>query len=208
MTKRTLNFTMISLCAALIAGPIMLLALLAPEAKSQPAPVLLPRDVYVNGPIDDNLAALLHMQLKKLNEESHDEITMHITSGGGGVYSGLQIYDDMAESPSKIRTVCEGYCMSMAAVLLTGGDIREASENTTIMFHQVAFGIERAKLSEAIDTVNEGARLQDVMDSIIMEHSGLTKEQVQKLESYDHFMSGKEAKALNLVDLVKPRKKK
>lgn len=178
--------------------------LLSPQAQKS---TQLPRDVYVNGTIDDNMAADINYQLELLNKENSDDITMHITSGGGGVYPGLRIYDNMMESESKINTVCEGYCMSMAAVLLVAGSHREASENTAIMLHEVSFGAS-GKLTEVENEVKEAKRLQAEMNTIIMRHSGLTLDQVKKMEAYDHFMSSQEAKELGLVDSVREYKKK
>ncbi len=160
-----------------------------------------PRDIYMRGMVDENMAYRIGEQIKLLNLLGSEEITIHITSPGGSVYSGLQIYDYMEESVSPIRTVCEGYCMSMAAVLLASGDIRAASASATIMFHQLSTEA-RGKLSEIQAEVNDGQRLQDIIDAHIHEHTGLSISAIKKMESYDHMMSPQEAKYLGIIDMI------
>src|ERR1700761_1803063 len=109
-------------------------------AKSQDLTVsenVIPRDIYLRGEINSETAFFIQKQLEIMNDAGTGEITMHITSPGGEVYAGLQIYDYMKQSKSKIRTSCEGMCMSMAAFILTWGNVRQADEHSTIMFHQV-----------------------------------------------------------------------
>ena len=165
-----------------------------------------PRDIYLVGPVNDTSASFVKVQLDALNAVNDDQITLHITSLGGSVYAGLRIYDDMMESRSPIRTVCEGYCMSMAAILLAVGDTREASANTTIMFHEVSFGAE-GKLTDVKAVTAEAERLQTLIDKAISERSGLSMSQVRMLERTDNYMSGREALELGLIDTVRQRRR-
>jgi ATP-dependent Clp protease protease subunit len=54
------------------------------------------RIVFVNGQIDDAMAALVNAQLLFLEAENPDKaVAMYINSPGGVVTSGLAIYDTM-----------------------------------------------------------------------------------------------------------------
>src|SRR4051812_49360572 len=54
------------------------------------------RIVFLNGPVDDNVSALVCAQLLFLESENpKKEIAMYINSPGGVVTSGLAIYDTM-----------------------------------------------------------------------------------------------------------------
>lgn len=194
--------TILKVAAALIA--IMILLTLAVPAKSQ-TPLTAPREIYLVGPITDTMAIVFRDQLKSLNNLGNDMITVHITSYGGAVYAGLQIYDYMMQSKAPIHTICEGYCMSMAAILLIVGDERESNKSATILFHEVGFGAQ-GKLTEVQHQVDEAQRLQAVIDRIIMTHSGLSADEVSDLESYDDYMSSQEALDLGLIDLITARR--
>lgn len=159
------------------------------------------RVIYINGEIGDGLAQQVVSQLKSLDKNSHEPIEIDITSYGGSVYSGLQILDAMAAVKSPIKTVCEGYCMSMAAVLLASGTKgqRYSMPLATILLHQVAGGMQ-GKLADMQNDLNEAKRLQDVMTSILKKDTGLDETKLAQVMDHDNFMTAETAKSLNLID--------
>lgn len=67
------------------------------------------RIIFLNGPIDDGVSALVCAQLLFLeSEDPRREIAMYINSPGGVVSSGLAIYDTMQYIKSPVSTVCMG----------------------------------------------------------------------------------------------------
>ncbi len=169
------------------------------KSESLQPPIL--RDIYLRGPIDMPMAFFIGKQIEMYNLEGNREITIHITSPGGEVYAGLQIYDYMVESKAPIRTSCEGMCMSMAAYLLSSGTTRQSSAHATIMFHQVGAATQ-GKINEMLGDIKEAQRLQNTLNDILSKRSGLSVEQLNKLEDHDNFMSPEEAKRLNLIDNI------
>jgi ATP-dependent Clp protease protease subunit len=159
------------------------------------------RDIYLHGEVNDALALAIGAAIQEYNEQGSQEIVMHISSYGGSVYAGLQIYDYMHSSKAPIKTICEGSCMSMAAYLLSWGNTRQAYPNATIMFHQVHTQAQ-GSLHDVRDGVLEAQRLQDRMNTITMLHSGLEKNTLIALESFDDFMSPEIAKKYGLIDTI------
>ena len=176
-----------------------------PKFLLAPTPIHpLTRDIYIQDVIDMPLAFSIRDQLQDLNEASAKEITVHVSSPGGSVLAGLAIYDYLTEGRSPIKTICEGYCMSMAATLLMAGDVREATENATIMFHTLA-SESKGHLQDMKADLAESERLQMLIDTIIHARSGLPLDTIRAMESYDHYMSPQEAKTLNLIDKIRVR---
>lgn len=165
------------------------------------------RDIYIYDIIDDSMAESVHVQLAALNLEGKEDITLHIKSFGGSVISGLRIYDDMMESAAKVNTVCESYCMSMAAVLLAAGQTREATKNSTIMIHEVSFGVPSSKLTDVEIIVQEGRKFQAAIDGILVKHTGLPLGIIKQLESHDNYMTSEQAKGLRFIDSVREYKR-
>ena len=65
------------------------------------------RIIFITGPIDDTIAALVSAQLLFLESENQKkEIAMYINSPGGYVTAGLAIYDTMQYIRCPISTVC------------------------------------------------------------------------------------------------------
>src|SRR5438445_4111916 len=101
------------------------------------------RVVFLNGPVDDGVSALVCAQLLYLESENpKKQIDMYINSPGGIVTSGLAIYDTMQYIRSPVSTVCMGMAASMGSFLLMAGEkgSRIALPNARIMVHQPSGG--------------------------------------------------------------------
>ena len=67
------------------------------------------RVIFLNGPIDDGVSALICAQLLFLEAENpNKDIAFYINSPGGVVTSGLAIYDTMQYIRPDVATVCIG----------------------------------------------------------------------------------------------------
>jgi ATP-dependent Clp protease, protease subunit len=97
------------------------------------------RIIFVNGPIDDGVAALVNAQLLFLEAENPEKpLAMYINSPGGVVTSGLAIYDTMQWIKCPVATVCMGTAYSMGSFLLMAGAAgqRIALPNASILVHR------------------------------------------------------------------------
>ncbi|MGH2606702.1 MAG: ATP-dependent Clp protease proteolytic subunit, partial [Anaerolineales bacterium] len=80
------------------------------------------RIILLGTPISDQIANLIVAQLLYLdNEDSSRLIQMYINSPGGGIYSGLAIYDTMQQVRAPISTTAVGVTASFGTVLLAAG---------------------------------------------------------------------------------------
>lgn len=160
-----------------------------------------PRIISIAGPISEKTAIDTIAQLKYLNSSSNEEIEIDITSPGGSVYAGLAIIDAMAASSSPIKTVCEGYCMSMGGVILAAGTHgrRFAMPLSTILLHQVSSKSE-GTLTELENDLKETQRLQNIMTVVLEKATGLDKDKLNIIMNHDNFMTPATAKELNLID--------
>ena len=162
------------------------------------------RIIFVNGQVEDSMAALVCAQLLFLEAENPaKEIAMYINSPGGVVSSGLAIYDTMQWVKCPVSTVCMGTAYSMGSFLLMAGAAgqRIALPNASIMVHQVSGGFQ-GKASDierhALDIIRTKRRLNE----IYAKHCGRTFDEVERALDRDHFMTAEEAQAWGLVDHV------
>jgi ATP-dependent Clp protease protease subunit len=162
------------------------------------------RIVFVNGPIDDGVAALVNAQLLFLEAENPQKtIAMYINSPGGVVTSGLAIYDTMQWIRCPIATVCMGTAYSMGSFLLMAGarGQRIALPNASILVHQLSGGFQGVASDiqrHAEDIIKTKRRLNE----IYARHCGRSYEEVERTLDRDHFMTAAEAKEWGLVDHV------
>lgn len=181
-------------------------------ARKQPfdlfADMLRERSVFLNGQIDDELAAAVCAQLLFLDEKSKDRpIVLYINSPGGMVTAGLAIYDAMQYVASEVSTVCMGTASSMAALLLAGGapGRRIALPNASFVLHQPSGGYQGSAADierHAEDILRVKARLA----RLYAKHCGRNLEEVERTLDRDYFMNAEEARAWGLVDHVYERR--
>ena len=162
------------------------------------------RIVFVNGPIEDGMAALVCAQLLFLESENPKKpIDMYINSPGGVVTSGLAIYDTMQYIKSPVSTVCMGMAASMGSFLLMAGEpgLRIALPNARIMVHQPSGGFQ-GKASDIERHAEDIIKTKRRLNELYAKHCGRTYEEVERTLDRDSFMSAEEALAWGLVDRV------
>ena len=162
------------------------------------------RIIFVNGPVEDNMASLVCAQLLFLESENpNKDIYMYINSPGGVVTSGLAIYDTMQYIRPDVATVCMGQAASMGSLLLTAGakDKRYSLPHARIMTHQPSGGFQGQATDIEIHA-KEIINLRGRLNAIYEKHSGKTIKQIEKIMERDTFMSPEEALDMGLIDEV------
>jgi ATP-dependent Clp protease protease subunit len=162
------------------------------------------RVIFLNGPVEDGMAALICAQLLYLEAENPKrEIQMYINSPGGIVTSGLAIYDTMQYIKSPVVTLCMGMAASMGSFLLMAGEPgqRIALPNSRIMVHQPSGGYS-GKASDIERHAEDIIKTKRRLNEIYAKHTGRTYEEVEEKLDADTFMTSEEAKEWGLVDHV------
>ena len=162
------------------------------------------RIVFLNGPIDDNVSALISAQLLFLESDNpRKEIAMYINSPGGSVTAGFAIYDTMQYIRSPVSTVCMGTACSAGSFLLMAGapGSRIALPNASIMVHQPSGGFQ-GMASDIERHAENIVKLKRRLNELYAKHCGRSYDEVERTLDRDHFMTAEEAKAWGIVDHV------
>jgi ATP-dependent Clp protease protease subunit len=162
------------------------------------------RIIFLNGPVEDGMSALICAQLLFLESENpKKEIAMYINSPGGVVTSGLAIYDTMQYIRSPVSTVCMGMAASMGSFLLMAGHKghRIALPNARIMVHQPSGGFS-GQASDIERHAQDIIKTKRKLNEIYAKHTGQPLEMVEQTLDRDHFMTADEAKSWGLIDHV------
>ena len=162
------------------------------------------RVIFLNGPVEDGMSALICAQLLYLEAENpKKEIQMYINSPGGVVTSGLAIYDTMQYIKSPVVTLCMGMAASMGSFLLMAGapGQRISLPNARIMVHQPSGGYS-GKASDIERHAEDIIKTKRRLNELYAKHTGQSYEEVEEKLDRDTFMTPEEAKAWGLIDLV------
>lgn len=162
------------------------------------------RIVFIDQPIDDNVASLVVAQLLFLEaEDPTKDINVYINSPGGSVTAGMAIYDTMRYVKPDISTICVGLAASMGAVLLTAGakGKRFALPNAEIMIHQPLGGTQ-GQASDIKIQADWMMKTKQKLNNILAECTGNDIEVIERDTDRDNFMSADEAVEYGLIDKV------
>src|SRR6478735_5120533 len=166
------------------------------------------RIILVNGQIEDQLASLVVAELLFLASENSDrEINMYINSPGGVITAGLAIYDTMRSIRAPIATTCVGQAASFGTILLMAGDPgrRFALPHARVHIHQPLISGGIGGQATDIDIhAREILHTREMINDIIVLHTGQPLERIQRDTERDYFMSAEAAKEYGIVDQVLP----
>jgi ATP-dependent Clp protease protease subunit len=162
------------------------------------------RIVMLGMPINDQVANVIIAQLLYLEREDPDkDISLYIHCPGGIISSGLAIYDTMQLIRPDVSTICVGLAASMGTVLLCAGakGKRYALPNSTIHLHQ-ALGGAQGYAADIEIAAREIMRVQDVIRSILVKHTGQTMEKITHDTDRDFYLNPEQAVEYGIVDEV------
>jgi ATP-dependent Clp protease protease subunit len=137
-------------------------------------------------------------------ENKREPITIIVNSYGGDIYRGFGVVDAIKDSITPIHTVCYGAALSMGFIIMASGHKRSASKHSTFMYHEILWSLNEEKLSSHKREVEEGKRIMDIYDSIILECTNLTKKQLDivKKEHRDWYVSAEDALVYGIIDEI------
>ncbi|RAP76467.1 ATP-dependent Clp endopeptidase proteolytic subunit ClpP [Paenibacillus montanisoli] len=162
------------------------------------------RIVMVSGEIEDQMANAIVAQLLFLAaDDPEKDIQLYINSPGGSVTAGFSIYDTMKFIKPDVSTICTGFAASFGAILLAGGakGKRFVLPNSEVMIHQPLGGA-RGQASDIQIHASWILKTREKINVLLAEHTGQSKEQIERDSDRDRFMSAEEAVAYGLADRV------
>ena len=162
------------------------------------------RIIFMGTGIDDDVANLVIAQMLFLESEDPDkDIHLYINSPGGIVTSGLAIYDTMQYIRPKVSTLCMGQAASIAALLLSAGEIgkRYALPHSRILIHQPMGGFQ-GQASDVDIQAKEILRLREELNQILVRHTHQKLERIEADTDRDFYMTGHQAKEYGIIDEV------
>lgn len=162
------------------------------------------RIIFLGTPINDVVANLIIAQLLFLEaEDPEQDISFYVNSPGGSVTAGLAIYDTMQYIRPDVSTICIGLAASAGALLLAAGAAKKrfTLPHATIMIHQPLGGVQ-GQASDIEIHAREILRMRDVLNDILVSHTGQPLDRIAEDTERDRFMTPEEAVRYGLIDEV------
>ncbi|MFD1332756.1 ATP-dependent Clp protease proteolytic subunit [Methylopila musalis] len=166
------------------------------------------RIIFLSGPFNDDMAAVICAQLLFLEAENpKKEIALYINSPGGVVTSGLAIYDTMQYIRPAVATLCMGQAASMGSFILMAGEkgLRAALPNARILVHQPSGGFQ-GQASDIERHAEDIVRIKRRLNEIYVKHTGRSYEEIERTLDRDTMLTADQARDFGLIDQVVERR--
>ena len=161
--------------------------------------------IFLGSAVDDNVANLITAQMLFLEaEDPEKDISLYINSPGGSITAGMGIYDTMQFIRPDVSTICIGQAASMAALLLAAGTKgkRFSLPHARVLIHQPSLGGLSGQATDIDIQAREILRMREITNNILVRHTGLPLERIQKDVERDYIMVAEQAKEYGIVDQI------
>ena len=161
--------------------------------------------IFLQTPIDDQIASLICAQLIHLESENPDkDISIYINSPGGDITALFAIYDTMQFIKNDIATICLGQAASAAAVLLAAGTKgkRLALPHSRVLLHQPSGQVGYGQVTDLELAAKEILRMREILDGILAKHTGQPIERIHADTDRDFVMEANEVLEYGIIDTV------
>lgn len=168
------------------------------------------RIIFVNGEVEENMAATIVAELLFLDSEDKEKpIHMYIQSPGGACTAGLAIIDTMNLISAPIYTYCVGMSASMGAMIFSQGEKghRYMLENAECMIHQPLGGA-KGQCTDIQIAAQNIQKTKKRLYTMLSKATGKTYKTIEKDCERDFWMNAEETVEYGLADAVLPSHKK
>ena len=161
--------------------------------------------IFLQTPIDDQIASLLCAQLVHLESENPEkDINIYINSPGGDITALFAIYDTMQFIRNDIATICLGQAASAAAVLLAAGTKgkRLALPHSRVLLHQPYGQVGYGQVTDLELAAAEILRMRELLEQILAEHTGQPIDKIHTDTDRDFVLEADAALEYGIIDSV------
>lgn len=171
------------------------------------------RTIYLTEDVDDDIMFKADYFIDKIVRDDIQEgvdkstpIKLIINSYGGSIYDGLGLIakiEHMQENGYEFHGEVPSYAMSMGSALLQVCKHRVARRYATILYHTPLSGM-NGTLSDMQTSMDEMHRLWELMKSISLKHTKMTKEFLDSMyeRNKDFYMTPEEALKYGIIDEI------
>ena len=167
--------------------------------------LLMNRQIFLNGPIDAELAIGFMASMIFLSDVSDEPVTVLIDSPGGEITQGMLIYDVIQSIDVPVNMICTGIAASMAAVIFASGQKgrRYILKHSKVMIHEPLISdVYGGSASSVMKISRSLLKTRDMLSGILAEHTGRTAKEINAVLANEKFMDAEEAIDFGICDSI------
>lgn len=136
-------------------------------------------------------------------DEHATPIWLHINSGGGSLFDGLAVADQLKSISTPIYSIVEGYSASAATIISTSCQKRYILPNSFMMIHQLS-SMQWGTYAEFQDEMHILEMAMNSLYGVYEENTKMKREEIVELLKHDSWFNAVNAVKVGLVDSVWP----
>jgi len=169
------------------------------------------RLIELTGDIDEDSASEFIKNIRLLDHVTDNDITILLSTSGGDVHYGMQIFDAIKECNSKVIIHAVGPCWSMGSVILQAGDVRKISANATVMVHLGTSEYPENHVMTQKQWILEHERIELATQKILLKRiktkkPRFTKKQLHDMLVFDTILTAERTLEFGLADVIAQHK--
>jgi ATP-dependent protease ClpP protease subunit len=128
-------------------------------------------------------------------------IRVHIMSGGGDMFAGLNMMNVLEKSRIQVITIAQGECCSAATFVLLGGTERRMGKNAYLLIHQISTGF-WGKFQELKDEFKTTQKFMKMIKNMYLSKTEIPEKKFKRLMKKDLFLSPEKCLKYGIVHAV------
>lgn len=187
----------------------------ATEPQEQLTVETINNHIYFYSYVDTDRTLALIKSVRKLDHELRNEfmtrdlpdthpmtpIWLHVQSGGGGLFAGLAVADQLRQIKSPLYSIVEGYCGSAATLISMSCKERYIQPSAFMLIHQLS-SIHWGTYEQLKDEMHLTDMAMERLVKFYTENSRMDEEKIRDLLKRDSWFNAQECVELGLVDKV------
>lgn len=163
------------------------------------------RTFYINCEIDSDLVDMVSVPLL-MADTTGEPITIYLNTPGGSVFDGFNLADIISNLKSPTTIIVLGYAYSMGMYLLMAGSnkpniTRKCYPFSTGLMHGGS-SLVQGTSSQVRDYHEFAERFDKKVENFVLANSNFTKEEYDKIERYELYLTAEEMLEKGLVDEI------
>lgn len=157
--------------------------------------------IYYRGDIEEKYVSPFCIALRKLSE-THSLIHIVLTTTGGCVFSGLNMYEALRHCKVDTCVTADGCVCSAGTFLLLGGKERRMYGTAVVMIHALStwMGEGHVKPKDLREELLNTEVLLNIMTSLYKKHTRLKLPKLRQMYSTDTYIDARQCLDLGIVD--------
>ncbi|MGI2336508.1 MAG: ATP-dependent Clp protease proteolytic subunit [Dehalogenimonas sp.] len=163
-------------------------------------------NVFFSSEINTDSTENLLAVMAECANQKVKKVCLFLSTLGGGVSSGLQLYNVLKGMPFELTTHNVGNVDSIGNVVFLAGAKRFACPNATFMFHGVGFSPANLGRMEVKDVQEKlGGLLSDQkrIGAVIADRTGISEDEVTEFFNHTHTLGADDALTTGVIDDIR-----